>query len=107
VSLLNPTNTNEELIAAGYRRTSNRHRLISRIDREDWIAVLARHANRTRASVEETLDNGGWQDFYRRVLSQDTIELDNARVRGIPTSGGDPVGYVAYIVDIKGNDTDL
>ena len=34
-----------ELLQKGYRRTSNAYCLVSRIDRDDWLQVLAKQLN--------------------------------------------------------------
>lgn len=88
----------EELTARGYRRTSNAHGLISRIDREDWLEVLAQKMRRAPADFI-VRDGGGrvsglWCDFYRRCYSADTHTVDAQRIVKIPSSGHDQVGYV-------------
>lgn len=89
--------TGEEAKARGYRRTSNKHRMVSRIDRADWIAVLARHLNRAPADLYEpgaTKVAGNWCDHYRRCLSRDTLTLSEAEFRKVPGSDWDDTGYV-------------
>lgn len=60
----------------GYHRISNKYRMASRIDREDWLEHLAEHMRR---SVAELYTQGTnevsphWADYYRRVLSKDVI----------------------------------
>ena len=94
-----PTEINDpkRLTAMGYRRTSNKCGMLSRIDRPDWIQVLAVHLRRAPADFYvpgEDKPTGSWCDFYRRVLSKDTIEIDPNLARQVPTSGHDPIGYV-------------
>lgn len=89
--------TNDELIARGYRRTSRRHGMVSRIDRPDWIDILAEHLIQPRVELMKRIRGfpGMWEDYYRRVLSKDTITLNPAQLAlKVPTSDRDPVGYV-------------
>lgn len=91
----------EHLTARGYRRTSRRYGMVSRIDRPDWIAVLADHLHLT---VEEAhrrwrLSPQQWEDFYRRVLSKDTITIGRIRALQVPPSADAHTGYVDYKSD--------
>lgn len=85
-----------ELTLRGYRRVSNRHRMVSRIDRPDWVEVLAKKLHRSPAELY--LPDGrispSWCDFYRRVHSKDTLVVSQEVYRQIPSSGWDGVGYV-------------
>lgn len=89
--------TAAELIAKGYRRTSNKYRMVSRIDRADWLTVLAVHCRRAPADFYEIgaeNPSGNWCGFYRRVLSKDTIEgLDPEVFKEIPSSDWDDCGF--------------
>jgi hypothetical protein len=70
-------------IAGGYRTVSNRHRIIARIDREDWREHMAalhvegfpgdRQGNLARGMkwVKALGDRAG--EHYRRCISKDTI----------------------------------
>lgn len=87
----------ENLVARGYRRTSRRHGMVSRVDRPDWKEVLAKHLIRSVPEMEKMVRRspGDWEDYYRRVLSKDTITLNPpSRALSIPSSDHDPVGYV-------------
>jgi hypothetical protein len=86
----------DELIARGYRRTSRRHCLVSRIDRQDWKDVLSQHLNSERAELDKRIRGfpGMWEDFYRRVLSKDTLTVSPDILLKVPTSDRDPAGYV-------------
>jgi hypothetical protein len=87
----------KELAAMGYRRTSNKYGMLSRIDRADWIEVLAAHLRRAPADFYipgEKFPAANWCDFYRRVLSKDTIEIDPNKAREVPSSSYDPIGFV-------------
>lgn len=88
----------EQLIARGYRRTSNKYRIVSRIDRPDWIAVLAEEMRRAPADFYvpgEPDPAGNWCDYYRRVLSKDKIEgVPHEVFCRIPSSDWDSAGYV-------------
>lgn len=91
----------EELIARGYRRTSNAWCHISRIDRPDWIEFMAAKMHRAPADfyrIEEDgtakHPDGGWCHYYRAVYSQDERTVSHETIKQIPTSGHDPVGYI-------------
>lgn len=66
------------LLSSGYRRTSNAYSMVSRIDRPDWLEVVA---NDLGCAVADLYDRNGlasWQDYYIRVHSKDnhTIHPD-------------------------------
>ena len=87
---LNP----EKLTAKGYRRTSNRYGILSRIDRDDWKRVLEKHLGKVLPEDCEFNIDGNWPDYYRRVLSQDTMSIDPVIAKLVPNSRHDMVGYV-------------
>lgn len=64
-----------ELMSKGYRKISNAYCLVSRIDRDDWLTVLARER---RCSVADfyNVDGSGvgdqHRDHYVRCFSKDT-----------------------------------
>ena len=77
-------------VALGYRRTSRKHGMISRIDRPDWQEFLARKGMLVGPGRE-----GNGADHYRRVYSKDTITLVPLSLAlEVPTSGHDPVGFI-------------
>lgn len=85
------------LTERGYRRTSRKHGMVSRIDREDWIDILAEHLILPRAELMKRIRGfpGMWQDYYRRVLSKDKVTLNPPQLAlHIPTSDRDPIGWV-------------
>lgn len=67
-----------DLMKQGYRKTSNAYCMVSRIDREDWLDVLAMSMNCARADFY-ALDGSGvrdtWRDHYVRVFSKDTLTV--------------------------------
>ena len=72
------------MTARGYRRVSNRYRIIARVDRPDWIPL----ATNMHGYFMGT-------DHYRRCLSQDCIEGVPDRIyKLIPASNHDDVGFV-------------
>ena len=96
-----------ELVRQGYRRTSNKHRLASRIDRPDWRDVMAKHHSpRDWEEVGLTWVNcmtpGDAADYYRRCLSKDTVKMDEEVSRMMPVSNWDNCGYCHK----KGDKTD-
>lgn len=90
---MSAANSDKELIAAGYRRTSNKYGLISRIDRPDWRDVIIATTHQTVETMRKATP-GMWEDHYRRCHSKDQIELGAWRGKKIPTSNWDPVGFV-------------
>ena len=67
-----------ELNRMGYRRISNKYKLVARIDRDDWMDVLAKQLNCCRADFYK-LDGSGisntWKDHYIRVYSEDKMTV--------------------------------
>ena len=90
----------EELVARGYRRVSNAYGLVTRIDRADWMEVLARKLGKSIAQFYELSEteppkiSGHWAAHYRSGFSKDTHTVNPETLRLIPTSAHDPVGYV-------------
>lgn len=92
------------LKARGYRRVSNKHGMLARVDRPDWVEVLARHLKRSPAELYvpgEPEPAAHWADYYRRVLSGDRVDVEPpALARLVPSSDHDPVGYVDYTIEV-------
>lgn len=75
----------QQLIEQGYRIVSNRHRMISRIDRPDWKEAMADyHTGGFPGDKQRNREAGlrwvnglrdGAADFYRRVISKDKITV--------------------------------
>lgn len=87
----------ESLIARGYRRISNTHRIVARVDREDWRIFLARAQAPWNLSEGsdwvECLGNSA-ADYYRRCFSTDKKIIPTLVFKLIPSSNHDPIGYV-------------
>lgn len=70
----------------GYRRVSNAFCKIARIDRTDWLDVLAKHMNCSRADFYN-VDGSGvsdrWKDQYVRCYSKDCHTVSPAIFRKI------------------------
>lgn len=71
----------QDLFEKGYCCLSNKHRIVARIDREDWLHVLASKQCRapadfyTRTSQGAVTDcTGQWGKFYASVYSDDKRE---------------------------------
>ena len=63
-----------ELMEQGYRRTSNAYCHVSRIDRDDWLDVLAEHRRCSRADFYNVDGSGigdNHRDHYVRCFSKD------------------------------------
>ena len=88
------------LMALGYCCVSRRFCLVSRIDAPDWRERLAKHfapwdpdgkgASHVRGSGSPSIN-----DYFRRVMSKDTLVVDSWVIRHVISSGECPVGYVA------------
>ena len=67
-----------DLTQKGYRKISNKYKIVSRIDRDDWMDVLAKKLNCCRADFY-MLDGSGiadnWKDHYIRVYSEDKLTV--------------------------------
>ena len=86
-------------MAQGYRRISGKHRMVSRIDRADWVELLANNINRKPEDVHRMVGQSpaameSWEDYYRRVLSKDRLTIDPTAAKYVLTSGRDITGYV-------------
>lgn len=75
------------LIEKGYRRTSRAYSIVSRIDREDWLDVLAEKMNCSRADFYNRNGSGvgdRWRDHYIRCYSADKLTISPALYQKIP-----------------------
>ena len=90
-------------MAQGYRKISNKHRIVARIDREDWVHVLAKSMRRAVADFYEP--NGQvsshWADHYRRCHSSDKLTLGDAFFKLMRGSSGDSTGFCPKITQDK------
>lgn len=77
-----------ELMKKGYRRTSNAYCIVTRIDRDDWVEVLAKQR---RCSVADfyNIDGSGigdqHRDHYVRCHSEDQLTVHPTILRKIPS----------------------
>jgi len=74
----------EQLAAKGYRRISAKHGTVARIDRPDWVDVLAEKLRRSPAEFYlpgETRPAEHWAEHYLRCFSKDVWSMspDEAR----------------------------
>ena len=86
------------LMSQGYLKTSNRHCMLSRIDRSDWMEKMAKsHApwniEEGRAWVEG-LGVGSAADHYRRCYSNDNITVTPEVLKFVKSSGHNPTGFL-------------
>ena len=68
----------EELTKLGYRRTSNAYCIVSRIDREDWLDVLAKQRHCSVADFYNVDGSGigaNHKEHYIRVHSKDNLTV--------------------------------
>jgi len=78
----------KELTDQGYRRTSNAFCTVRRIDREDWVTVLAKERHCSIADFYD-VDGSGisdrHRDHYCRCFSKDEHVVHPSIVRLIPS----------------------
>lgn len=89
--------TVEQLVAMGYRRVSNAYCHVARIDRPDWLNVLANTLHRLPAEFYapgEPYPRGMWCDHYRRGYSKDVLTVSREMIGKIPSSNFDDISYV-------------
>lgn len=91
----------EVLIKQGFRRVSNSGLIVSRIDRHDWREYMARQHSPWDPSGDGmkwvfvlSRQAGSAEDHYRRCYSRCKLVLTKDIYDKIPSSNGDPVGYV-------------
>lgn len=86
----------ERATALGYRRISKRNKVISRVDREDWLQHMAEHFNMSLMELITAMNEqpGYYEDYYRRNLSEDRHEVSLITSRTVPSSFEDTTGYV-------------
>lgn len=123
----------EDLIEQGYCLVSRKHRLVSRVDKKDWLQKLAKHHapwDPKGEGREHVMNMGLAQaaDFYRRVLSNEKKQVSPELASKIPGSldaafgwckDGDVQGrsawdkfceetvhYLGYIAKLDGNQKD-
>lgn len=78
----------KELTDKGYRRTSNAYCHISRIDRPDWLTVMATAMHTCVANFYNTDGSGvpnSWKNHYVRSYSEDNHTVHPDIVRKIPS----------------------
>lgn len=100
----NTNRTAYELKALGYCRVSTASSTVARIDRPDWVEVMARALNRAPADfyipgTDSVAAN--WCDYYRRTLSTDKLSPSREVFQTLPASFGTAVGYVRSDGDIN------
>lgn len=85
--------TAEELTAKGYCRVSNKYGIVARVDRKDWWEHLEEHFQQNMP-IRNDAETGRWADYYRRVLSEDKLEVVPDIARHVPQSNWNATGYV-------------
>lgn len=84
----------EELILTGYRRISNKHLRVARIDRPDWGSIVSSMWKLDLPCGDETQFPTSAFDFYRRMISKDVKVVSRELYSKIPNSIGDRTGYI-------------
>lgn len=76
------------LVDQGYRRVSNAYCRVARIDREDWLDVLAKERHCSRADFYN-VDGSGigdqHRDHYIRCYSNDFLTVAPEILRHVPS----------------------
>lgn len=98
MSKITAQSTASKLINWGYRKTSNNHRLVARIDRPDWYRYMAQeHApwDPNGEGIDWVFNMGpaAAGDHYRRCYSRDFKTVPHAVLELIPSSNHDDCGY--------------
>ena len=73
-----------ELMKKGYRKVSNAYCMVARIDRPDWLCILAESMNTCVANFYRKNGTGvpdEWRDHYVRVFSKDQHTVHPAVLR--------------------------
>ena len=84
------------LISQGYLKTSNKHCMVSRLDREDWKEHMA--ISHSPWSIQdgmnwvECLDEGA-EDHYRRCYSKDKVTVSEDVLKLIESSDWKTIGF--------------
>lgn len=78
----------KSLIDAGYRRISNRGKIVSRIDRDDWRQFMAQQHSRSKETHRDWVISLGQraEDHYLRCYSSDQLVLPEKLYRMTPGS---------------------
>ena len=109
------------LITKGYRKTSNKFKIVSRIDKPNWLDLaysygVGGHDTPRKLAIEDALalfykgmsvkdlgftgrllkyEAASVEDYYRRCISKDKIEGINPEVfRLVPGSGSSITGFI-------------
>lgn len=88
------------MISAGYARVSNAYGMISRIDREDWREHMAQQhsPNNVEFGRKWVKCLGAYAaDHYRRIYSNDKMELGRTKGRNFPSSQDGPTEYLRKV----------
>lgn len=87
----------KRLADSGYRCVSNRHRLVSRIDRPDWREYMGQEHTGGLDWVNALGLHAG--DHYRRVYSRDQLELHRTTFDKLKriTRGADENTFMALV----------
>ena len=75
-----------DLQKKGYRKVSNAYCEVARIDRDDWLDVLASKMNCSRADFYNVNGSGvmdQWRDQYVRCYSKDKLTVHPQIVRKV------------------------
>lgn len=85
------------LISVGYRAISNKHKMVSRVDRPDFVQILAQRLLRAPADFYvpgQDRVTANWVDHYRRGISSDKRSVPDEVFKLMKGSTWDHVGYV-------------
>jgi hypothetical protein len=72
----------------GYYKVSNAYCRVARIDRDDWLLVLAKSMNCSVAdfyNVDGTGVSNRWRDHYVRCFSEDVLTVSPSIIRRMST----------------------
>jgi len=88
----------ERLTGYGFCRISNTAKMLSRIDKPNWVDLLAHHLHRETTEMERAIRQSpssmaSWEDYYRRTLSESKITVDPEVYMLMPASGHTITGF--------------
>lgn len=89
------------LLKSGYAKVSNTHRIVSRIDREDWREHMAQEHTPWNPKVGiEWIESMGPRlaaDQYRRCYSKDTRVVSSQEFKKLPSSGYGAIEFLDLV----------
>lgn len=96
--IINHKRIAKELMGQGYRRVSSKSGVLSRVDVEDWKNKMSNdHAPWSKEEGDRwvMILGDSAADHYRRVYSNDKIQVPLEVSKNVKSSDFDPIGYIS------------